>query len=111
MRNNHSSAEHPPKREAPPAAETQEGSQAPALSANIQQQQQAAMALSLQSRLVPDRLLQALSVRDLQAAAATFEGSVLPVLPAGCKHPVINHFVNDALEKQQPAFVLLLHSR
>ena len=53
MRNNHSSAEHPPKHEAPPAAEAQEGSQAPALSANIQEQQQAAIALSLQSRYVP----------------------------------------------------------
>ena len=52
MRNNHSSAEHPPKHEAPPAAEAQEGSQAPALSANIQEQQQAAIALSLQSRYV-----------------------------------------------------------
>ncbi len=50
MQSGHAPPEHPPKREAPPAAEAQEGSQAPALSANIQEQQQAATALSLRSR-------------------------------------------------------------
>ena len=50
MRNNQAPAERPPKREAPPAAEAQEGGQAPALSANILEKQQAAIALSLQSR-------------------------------------------------------------
>ena len=65
MRNNYASAEHPPKQEAPPAAEAQEGSQAPALSAGIQEQQQAAVTLSLQSRYVPDGLLQTHSDRNL----------------------------------------------
>ena len=47
MQSGHAPPEH---REAPPAGEAQEGSQAPALSANIQEQQQAAVTLSLRSR-------------------------------------------------------------
>ena len=78
MRNSQATAEQAPKREAPPAAEAQEGSQAPALSANILEKQQAAIALSLQSWRVPHGLLQALSLRDLQATAAISAGGALP---------------------------------
>ena len=100
VRSRQASAEHPPKREAPPAAEAQEGSPAPALSTNIQEQQQAAIALSLQSRRVPGTLRQTLSVRDLPAAAAVSEGRALPMLPLACKRPMTNHLVSNTLEKQ-----------